>query len=51
MNDDLLNLLQTGDITYKYEYDTYTAAYLAGAIVLLIFVYVIAQNIVRRLIK
>jgi|GEM_PF-4664508 len=51
MNDELYNLLQTGEITYKYEYDTYTATYMAAAIVFLIFVYVVTQNLVRRFIK
>ena len=51
MNDDLLNVLQTGDITYKYEFDTYTATYLAFAVVVLIFVYVLTQALVRRFIK
>ena len=50
MNEELLQVIRTGKVPYRYEYDTASALYFAGAIVAVAFVYARAQSITRRLV-
>lgn len=50
MNEELMQALRTGKIPYRYEYDTASALYFAGAIVAVAFVYALAQAVTRKLV-
>lgn len=48
MNEQLLQILQTGKIPYRYEYDKASALYFAAAIVAVALVFSLAQGFTRR---
>lgn len=50
MNQDVLNMIKSGKIPYRYEYDTQSAIYFGLAVLTIVFVFTIAQVITRKLI-
>ncbi|MBK8968634.1 MAG: hypothetical protein R3D58_07030 [Saprospiraceae bacterium] len=50
MNSDVLDMLKTGKVPYRYEYDTASAVYFGLAVLAVILVFTIAQAITRKLI-
>ena len=50
MNEELLQMLSSGKIPYRYEYDKASAMYFAAAIVAVALVFSLAQGFTRRFI-
>ncbi len=50
MNQDILDMISSGAIPYRYTYDTESALYFALAVLLLVFVYAVAEGLTRKFI-
>lgn len=50
MNQEVINMISTGKIPYRYEADTASALYFGVAVLVVIFVYAVAQALTRRFI-
>jgi len=50
MSQEVLDMIESGQMTYRYEADTKSALYFALAILLIVFLYAIAEGVTRRFI-
>lgn len=50
MNQEVLNMIKSGKIPYRYEYDTESALYFGLAILVVIFAFAIAQSVTNKII-
>lgn len=51
MSQEVINMIGTGKIPYRYEADTASALYFGLAVLVIIFVFAIAQALTRRFIE
>ena len=50
MNQEVIDMIASGQIPYRYETDTESALYFGLLILLIVFVYAIAEGLTRRFI-
>ncbi|MCB0534430.1 MAG: hypothetical protein KDD14_19675 [Saprospiraceae bacterium] len=50
MNEDVLEMLKSGRIPYRFTYDTASALYFGLTVLVLVFLYAAAQAVARRFI-
>ena len=50
MNQDVLDMIASGQVPYRYEADTKSALYFGLAVLLIVFAYAIAEGLSRRFI-
>lgn len=50
MNEQVLQMIQSGTVPYKYEVDPKTGLYFGLAVLAVIFVFALSQSITRRLV-
>ena len=48
MSQEVLDMIESGQMTYRYEADTKSALYFALAVLLVVFIYAIAAGLTRR---
>ncbi|MBK9338812.1 MAG: hypothetical protein IPM98_20670 [Lewinellaceae bacterium] len=48
MSQEVLDMIESGQMTYRYEADTKSALYFALAVLLVVFIYAIADGLTRR---
>ena len=50
MNQDVLDMIASGQVPYRYEADTESALYFALVVLLVVFAYAIAEGLTRKFI-
>ena len=50
MNQEVIDMIASGKVPYRYEADTKSALYFGLAVLLLVFAYAIAEGLTRRFI-
>lgn len=51
MNQDVFDMIASGKVPYRYEADTASALYFGCVILLIVFIYAIAEGLTRRFIE